>query len=205
MKLLICVPTLDYMHFQFVESLTKLIMRLNDEGIPFDVKFKSGTLVYVARDCLAEEAVLGEYTHTLWLDADMIFDEDILDDLQFCGEPFVCGVYHSRRPPHCKCTFTSLDPVVRVEEYPTRAFEIAGCGMAGVLIETKIISAVRKKFGSCFCPEPNLGEDLAFCKRVAACGYKMYCEPSARMGHIGHIAIYPEDEERWNGKLIMRD
>lgn len=201
MKLLICIPTLDFMHVGFVESLTNLIIRLKDERIDFDVMYKSGTLVYVGRDELATQAVLEQYTHTLWLDSDMVFQDDILDDLMFCEKPFVCGVYHGRRPPHCACTFTSLEPIARVEEYPLEAFEIAGCGMAGVLIETRILSDVRKRFGTCFCPEKNLGEDLAFCKRVAACGYTMYCEPTARMGHIGHITIYPEDEQRWLSKL----
>lgn len=202
MRLLIAIPTLDYVHFEFMHSLTDLVIRLKDEGINFDVCFKSGTLVYVARDLLANKAIDEGYTHVLWFDADMVFTDDILDDLQFCGKPFVCGVYHGRRPPHMSCTFSSLDPIVRIEEYPVRAFEIAGCGFAGVLMETQILADVREKYGTCFCPTPGLGEDLEFCKRVSSVGHKMYCEPSARMGHIGHIAIYPEDEDRWKSKVI---
>ena len=37
MKLLIAVPTYDYMHFQFVECFTKLIRRLDEDGIDFEV------------------------------------------------------------------------------------------------------------------------------------------------------------------------
>lgn len=201
MKLLIAIPTLDYMHFEFVQSLTNLVTRLKDEGIEFDVCFKSGTLVYVARDCLANKAIQEGYTHTLWIDADMIFTDDLLDDLMFCEKPFVCGVFHGRRPPHLSCTFTSLFPIERVQEYPHKAFKIAGCGFGGVLIETWILKAVKDRFGTCFCPSPMLGEDLEFCRRAGEIGAEIYCEPSARMGHIGHIAIYPEDEQRWMEKI----
>ena len=50
MKLLIAIPTYDYMHFQFVECLTKLIRRLDEDGIDFEVVYQGGTLVYVGRD-----------------------------------------------------------------------------------------------------------------------------------------------------------
>ena len=203
MRLLICIPTLDYVPFQFMESLTRLVKRLCDEGIDFDVEFRSGTLVYVARDLLAAKAVQEGYTHTLWIDADMVFNEDILDDLMFCEKKMVCGVFHARRPPHSSCIFTSIEPIQRIEDadYAGRAngaaFEIAGCGFGCVYIETEVIAAVRKRFGTCFLPMQDLGEDLAFCKRVTECGYKMYCEPTAVAGHVGHAIIYPQDEQKW--------
>ena len=203
MKLLICIPTLDYMPYQFVESLTQLVKQLGDEGIDYDVCFKSGTLVYVARDLLANKAIEEGYTATLWIDADMVFREDILDDLMFCEKPYVCGVFHTRRPPHCSCIFTSLEPIMRIEDaaYSEQAngaaFRIAGSGFGCVYIETKVLKAVKDKFGTCFLPMADLGEDLAFCKRVTECGFEMYCEPTAVVGHVGHAVIYPQDEHKW--------
>ena len=35
MRLLIAIPTLDYMYFGFVESLMKLLMYLKDDGVDF--------------------------------------------------------------------------------------------------------------------------------------------------------------------------
>ena len=45
------------------------------------------------------------------------------------------------------------------------------------------------------------GEDLAFCKRAVDMGYKIYAEPTAVMGHVGHITIYPEDHEKWKAEI----
>ena len=200
MRLLIGIPSLDYVHVNFVKSLTVLIMRLKSEGINFDVQIESGTLVYVARDRIASKAINEGYTHVLWFDADMVFQDSVLDDLMFSGKPFVCGIFHARRKGYNSCLFRNLDlnHLERFEyPYPTDTFEIAGCGFGCVLIDVQIMREVMQKDGTCFLPMPHYGEDLAFCKRVAALGYKMYAEPSAVCGHIGHTVIYPEDHERW--------
>lgn len=198
-KLLIGVPTLDYMNVEFVRSLTALLMRLKDDGVNFDIDIESGTLVYIARERIANKAINEEYSHVLWLDADMVFGPDLLDDLMFSGKAFVSGVYHARRKGYASCIFKGIDvgEVERFKEYPKETFEIAGCGFGCVLIETEIIRAVKRAYGTCFTPIKNYGEDLAFCKRCRDIGYSLWCEPSVVCGHIGHITIYPEDHEQW--------
>ena len=86
MKLLIAIPTTDYMHYQFVDCLTKLIKRLDEDEIEYDVCFQGNTLVYVGRDRLSRKAFTENYTHMLWLDSDMIFTDDLLDDLMLSGK-----------------------------------------------------------------------------------------------------------------------
>lgn len=198
-KLLIGVPTLDYMNVEFVRSLTALLMRLKDDGVNFDLDIESGTLVYIARERIANKAINEEYSHVLWLDADMVFGPDLLDDLMFSGKAFVSGVYHARRKGYASCIFKGINvgEVERFKEYPKETFEIAGCGFGCVLIETEIIRAVKRAYGTCFTPIKNYGEDLAFCKRCRDIGYSLWCEPSVVCGHIGHITIYPEDHEQW--------
>lgn len=201
MKLLIAIPTNDYIHFEFTSCLVQLVSKLKDEHINFDVAIQGGTLVYVARDKLAYKAIDEGYTHVLWLDSDMIFTENILDDLLFAEKSFVSAIYHGRRAPHISCLFTEIYPEIkRFEEYPADTFEIQGCGFGCVLIATDIMRAVRLKYGTCFFPTRELGEDLAFCQRVSECGYKMYAEP-IKLGHIGHIKVYPEYRERYMDEI----
>ena len=205
MKLLIAIPTYDYMHFQFVECLTKLIRKLDADGVKFRVVFQGGTLVYVGRDKLAREAVKGGYTHMLWLDSDMIFTEDLLDDLMFSGKDFVTGIAHGRRAPHCSCIFKEIWPGAdrwEGHEYPKNTFKIGGCGFACVLISTKIVQAVLDKHGTAFFPKMELGEDLAFCKRARDLGYEIWAEPTVRLGHIGHITVYPEYQEIYENSVL---
>lgn len=204
MKLLIAVPTYDYMHYRFVECFTKLLRRLDEDEIDYEVAFQGGTLVYVGRDKLAKKAFEGGFSHVLWLDSDMIFTEELLDCLMFSGKDFVTGIAHGRRPPHMSCIFKEVWPFVNRWEghdYPNSAFQIGGCGFACVLIKTSIIEAVYKKNGTAFFPMRELGEDLAFCKRAKELGYEIWAEPTVWLGHIGHITVYPEYQETYENSI----
>lgn len=200
MKLLIAIPTHDYMHMDFVKSLMALCKRLSSEGVNYDVDMHGGTLVYHGRDALAFKAIDQGYTDVLWLDADMVFTDDIFENLQFCGKPFVTGICHGRRPPHMSCLFHEIYPMInRFEgsDYPSSPFKVAGCGFGCVLIKTEILSWVKERHGTCFFPTRELGEDLAFCQRATEGGYEIWAEPTVRLGHIGHIAIYPEYRDQY--------
>lgn len=207
MKLLIGVPTLDYINVEFVKCLTKLLMHLKDQDIDFELMIESGTLVYIARDRIANRAINERFTHVLWLDSDMIFHEDILDDLMFSGNDFVTGIYQARRNGYASVIFKSIDlnGLERFETYPTELFRIAGCGFGCVLTSVHLLSNVCLHHNTCFTPLPSLGEDIAFCKRATDLGYKLWCEPTVVCGHIGHIAIYPEDHEQWKKTISNYD
>lgn len=191
MKLLLAIPTHDYHHVEFTRSLIKLIQRLDDEKIDYTIHMQSGTLVYMARDALAAEAVNGGYTHVLWLDADMVFEGDLFDRLVRHGNAMTTGVYHARRPPYDSCIFSTLNPPIKVISYPAEPFGIGGCGFGCILMETKVLVDVFRKFGNCFQPSPELGEDLEFCKKATTLGYTVVCDPSIQCGHIGQIVVKP--------------
>lgn len=206
MKLLIGVPSYDYMHAEFVKRLSALLIHLTRAGINYDLDIQNGTLVYIARDKIASRAINQDYTHVLWLDADMIFQPTLLDDLMDCGKDFVTGVAHSRRPPFVSCLFKCIDDLNHLErwecdQYPAEAFRVAGCGFACVLINTEILRTVQMQYKTCFLPELQWGEDLTFCRRARAMGFEIYAEPCVRLGHIGHEVIWPEDNLRYMERL----
>lgn len=206
MNLMIAIPTMDAMPVPFVESLLGLTRRLTADGVPYDVVIESGTLIYAARDRLASRAVNSEtYSHVLWLDSDMVFGDSIVEDLQFCGKEFVTGIAHGRRSPFLSCLFKSLDLSAlerwKLEEYPSEAFEVAGCGMACVLMKTQILKDVFMKFNTCFMPLLSYGEDTSFCKRAVSLGYHIFAEPTVRLGHVGHITIWPDSCERYSDEI----
>lgn len=199
MRVLIAVPIYDFAHFEFIDSLMRLTRRMTRDGIDFDVKIKGNTLVYVARDYLAQQAANNNYDYVLWLDADMVFPDTIFNDLLDNGKKMVTGIYHSRRPPYNSCVFRKIntETVERFDEYPRELFEIDGCGFGIVLMKAQLIRDLFINFHTCFLPEKQLGEDIAFCKRVQMIGEKIYCDPTVRAGHIGHNVIYPEDHDRY--------
>lgn len=203
MKTLIAVPSTDYMHAEFVKSLTALLVRLKNDGVNVDLCIENGTLVYMARDKLACKAINEGYDFVLWLDSDMVFTDEVLYDLQFSGKTFVTGLAVSRRKPFSACVFKSVTPDKGGEKFgdvdtmPRNTFEIAACGFACVLISTEVLKAVQLKHHTCFRPYYGYGEDIAFCMRARELGYKIYAEPAVKVGHIGHITIYPDDAVKY--------
>ena len=193
MRLLIAVPTTDYLHVDFVKSLVGLADELERRKIEHKVELQSGTLVYIARNKLASKAVNEGYTHVLWLDSDMVFSEKIVDDLLFCGKEMVCGAFVSRRPPYGACVYHSIQKnmIEKVHDFGTKPFRVDGCGFACVLMTVELLQAVMLKFNTAFQPTDYYGEDLAFCWRVGQIGREIWCEPTARVGHIAHVPVWP--------------
>lgn len=202
-KLLIAIPSYDTMRAEFVQSLMALTARLHRDRIEHEVKIITGTLVYIARDHLARHAVNQGYTEVLWLDSDMVFSENILEDLSDAGGDIVCGLFISRHNPYLNVLFSCLDPAERITDIPDDRFEISGCGFGCVWMKVEVLQTVMERNGGkCFLPETRLGEDLAFCRRAGAAGYRIYCEPTARVGHTGAVTIWPEDGERLRGEIM---
>ena len=203
MKLLVAIPTNDQMPFQFVESLTKLIQRLDADEVNYEVAFQSGTLVYVGRDKLSLKAISGDYSHVLWLDSDMVFTEDLFDDLMDSGKEIITGIAHSRRAPYPSCLFMEIYPgICRFEgEYPQEPFKVAGCGMACVLMTVDVLRDVWSHHSTAFFPSRELGEDLAFCKRATDLGHEIWAEPHIQVGHVGHLVVYPEYQETYRKSI----
>ena len=197
MKLMIAVPTNDYVHADFVISLVKLTQELHRKGISHKIEILPGTLVYIARNRLAQKAVNEHFTHVLWLDSDMVFNEQVVDDLTDCGKEFVCGAFVSRRPPYGPCVYSSIkkNEITKVEHFGKEPFQVDGCGFACVLTTTELLMAVMQRFGNCFTPTEYYGEDLAFCWRAKNIGREIWCEPTVRPGHIAHVPVYAEGQQ----------
>ena len=195
-RLLIAIPTTDYIPADFVKSLAKLQQELGRRGIAYDVEVQSGTLVYIARNRLANKAINEHYTHVLWIDSDMVFGEKVYEDLMEVGKEMVCGAFVSRRPPYGPCIYTSIEQnaIEKVKDFGIRPFRVDGCGFALVLTNVELLQAVTQKFGTCFQPTDYYGEDLAFCWRVKQLGREIWCEPTVRPGHIAHIPVYAGDD-----------
>ena len=201
-KLLIAIPSFDTMRVEFVRSLMGLTEKLHAEGVWHEVKILDGTLVHIARDRLAKHAVNNEFTEVLWLDADMVFAPKIYEDLAMNGKDMICGSFISRHSPYVSCLFKSLLPAERITEWGSDPFHVAGCGFGCVLMKTQVLKDVLERHdGRCFIPDDKLGEDLAFCLRANRCGYQIWCDPTVRIGHVGHIVIWPEDGDRMRGDI----
>lgn len=194
MKILIAVPSMDQVPVQFAQSLS-MLYRVGDCSVAFQV----GSLIYTSRNHLASIAIGQEYDYVMWFDSDMVFRPDTLqrmvEELERDNLDILTGLYFRRVYPFKPVLFSKLVPIEKGWEWeepteiPDKPFELAGCGFGCVLMKTEVLMDVQAKFNDMFGPLNNIGEDLSFCWRATQCGYKVVCDPSIVLGHVGHMVV----------------
>lgn len=194
MKILIAVPSMDQVPVQFAQSLS-MLYRVGDCSVAFQV----GSLIYTSRNHLAGIAIEQQYDYVMWFDSDMVFRPDTLqrmvEELERDNLDILTGLYFRRVYPFKPVLFSKLVPIEKGWEWeepteiPDKPFELAGCGFGCVLMKTEVLMDVQAKFNDMFGPLNNIGEDLSFCWRATQCGYKVVCDPSIVLGHVGHMVV----------------
>ena len=195
-KIMIAVPCMDQVPAPFAQSLA--MIRKPDDDVA--CSFQMGSLIYTSRNNLALQAMRAEFDYMLWLDSDMVFQQDLLIKMkQVMDEKdldFLTGLYFRRVPPFTPVLFDQLDidengicTWTDWKDVPEGMFKIGGCGFGCVLIKTDVLFDVQAKFGELFNPIASMGEDLSFCWRARQCGYDIWCDPSLVCGHVGYTII----------------
>lgn len=174
MKILVGIPCMEMMHTKTVVSLFGLIV---PEGTDF--YFHSGSVVHEARNNIAIKAINEGYDYVLWVDSDMVVPEGALMRLLKDDKDVVAGLYHKRQLPK--------EPVVyiagkSVEDIPEDIFECDAIGFGCVLTKVSMLKEMVK-YGM-FHPAFGEGEDISFCRRAKQKGYKIYCDPKVKCGHL---------------------
>lgn len=189
MKTLIAIPCFDEMDAGFVQCLVD--MKPVGET---RILVLSGSLIFEARERLADFAIQNGYDHVLWLDSDIMFPSTMMIDLAAQDKDIITGVIAARRYPFYPCVYRSegkkLEPV---KDFGTKLFKVDSCGFGAVLLKTEVLQKMFDEFHTCFQPILGYGEDLSFCVRAKKLGYEIWADPSIDIGHIGKTVIKKDD------------
>lgn len=197
-KILIAVPCMNQVPAEFADALSRLTAHgLRDYKI--GQIFKIGSLIYTARDDIAREAIESGADYVMWFDSDMIFPPDTLERLiKYMDEPgkdIVSGLYFRRVQPFTPVLFEKLEfdgEKVTWEDFSHISgtpFEVEGCGFGCVLMPADIFIDVQSRFGAMFTPIMGMGEDLSFCWRARQLGFRIWCDPTIPLGHVGYNVV----------------
>lgn len=200
MSTMIAVPCMDQVPAQFAQSLATL----QKEEKTY-ITFQIGSLIYTSRNNLAKLAIQYGVDNVIWFDSDMMFAPDtMLKLLKYAGRgEIVSGLYFRRVQPFTPVIMDKLEFEDGraiwhdATNIPDEPFEVAGCGFGCVMTPTEILMDVQAKYGTLFTPINGTGEDLSFCWRARQLGYKIICDPSISLGHVGHHVITREFYENY--------
>ena len=174
-------------------ALMELIAHTEHEIVP--IVATEGYTIAEGRNYCVHKALAEQCTHILFVDDDMTFPPDTLDRLLAHGNEIV-GVYSYSRslPLTPTIAFMNEDGThkphqsIAFFQKPDSLFEVFSIGMGVALIDLKIFDVIDKPWFSWNVHENGkilMGEDAWLCKQARAANFKIYCDPTLPIGHIG--------------------
>jgi hypothetical protein len=149
----------------------------------------------------------------MWIDADMTFPADAVDQLRRLDLPISCGIYSKKgqrelvvhlSPGTERLTFGVGGGLAEIK-YGATGFLLTKREVYEKIQEHEGLPTCNVQFGRPVVPYflpmavpfgENywyLGEDFAFCERARRCGYKVIADTRIRLGHIGRQTYEWED------------
>lgn len=191
MKILVAIPTKDYIDIQSAIS----IMNLDWDGNDITYTHADGAGVYgiaQARNRLAQKAIDGGYDKILMIDSDMIVPEDTIIHLLDPDVPLVIGCARykndSGRSPIFKYFQDQEESDAwKWDEIPEGRFDIKSGGVACGMIDVDLFRRIGKPW---FVWEERengsyVGEDIIFFEKVLNLGIRPQADGRVKCGHIG--------------------
>ncbi len=199
-KILIAVPAMDRIPTETVVSLINLREETKYKNA---IMFKQATYIHTARNQFVWDAVENQATHLMFIDSDMQFLAKDFDTLVERDLDIVGGLYVSRFNEKQNIVKKIINKdgfrqMIDFNEIPTMSepFEVDAIGTGFMLIKMDVFKVLEPPFF--FYTEPTtfgmkpvrfpnneLGEDITFCVYAKENGFKIWCDPTVEIGHVG--------------------
>ena len=176
-----------------VDTVTGLLKIQSKYAI--NIQLMKSSILYISRDNLVEAAIRAQADYIMFLDSDQIIYEDTIDRLATHldnGEDIVTTLIFRKDPPYQPCVFSSREELDNKQisltyydiesEDLTKPFYVECCGLGCAMIKLDIFKNIAQPW---FLPRPYTGEDVSFMWEAREKGYKILCDPTIEVGHIG--------------------
>ena len=168
-----------------------------------NIQLLKSSILYISRDSLVEAAIRAQADYIMFLDSDQIINEDTIDRMAAYlnnGEDIITTLIFRKDPPYQPCIFSSQKELenkqISLQYYDvegqdlTKPFYVESCGLGCAMIKLDVFKNIKQPW---FLPRPYTGEDISFMWEVRQKGYKILCDPTIEIGHIGQKNFNRED------------
>lgn len=191
-KILIAIPTARYIEAETFKSIYDLEV---PEGYEVTFQYFYGYRVDQVRNLIADWVIRG-FDYLFSVDHDITFPPDTLKKLLSHDQDLVSGVYRQRLEPQQLEIFEPFGTRMTAEDLYFKDWKlvgIGGCGFGCVLVKKEVLAGVgypQFEYHPALDHGNTISEDLDFCKKAIAKGFKLWCDPSIRCGHIGSTTMH---------------
>lgn len=178
----------------------------------YSIDLQSNTYVHYARNKAVYQAAQMDADYLMFIDSDMEFPADGIDHLLSLEMDIVGGLYFSRNSDFPIPIILEIknNTTHKYIKYPqdTDLFEVDAVGTGFMLIDMDVFKKIDPpyfyhttpkefKLNEHSFPDNEIGEDVAFCLKAKEAGFKIMCDSSIKLGHIGSKVHTQADYKRW--------
>lgn len=156
---------------------------------------------------MAIQAQKNNSDYILMIDDDMTFSKEILEQLVATGKEIV-GVNSYSRVLPLSSTVALMDDKGNYKDpskhttwdmrVPEELFECYAIGTGILLIKMEVFNKIEKPWFKFDMHEDGYmieGEDAWFCSQAKKNGYKIFCDPTIYVGHLGEMEFKAPEKE----------
>ena len=187
MKIVVGVSCGELFKVDTVRSILGVIKHTSHE---VDTVIQQGCWLHENRNLLSRYAVEKEASHILFVDSDMCFPDDTLDRLLEHDKEIVGANYFLRRSPKFSVVkFGNENNIMPASTTPQSLFECFSVGGGLVLVKTWVFAKLTKPLWYHDQYKGELmGEDVYFCRNAHRSGFRVWCDGTLKILHIGDYA-----------------
>lgn len=190
--ILIAIPTARYIEADTFKSIYDLEV---PAGYKVTYQHFYGYRVDQVRNLIADWVVRG-FDYLFSVDHDITFPSDTLKKLLAHDKDLVSGVYRQRLEPQLLEIYEPFGTRMSTEDLYGKEWSlvgIGGCGFGCVLVKKEVLASVgypQFEYHPALDHNNTISEDTDFCKKAINKGFKLWCDPSIRCGHIGSTTMH---------------
>ena len=198
--IIFCTPAYGGQVFApHMESCLSLCANLSEHGVPFDWMIRwNESLVHRARMGMTKEFLESDFSHMMWLDADIDFTPDDVISLWNMDADIAVGVYRMKTEYSMFAAWVDGELIDDLDQFQ-EPIEVDYAGTGFMLIKRECLEALARKvphyeneveeipalYQTPIRHGTLLSEDYFFCELARDNGYKVMMDPSVRLGHWG--------------------
>ena len=180
-KIAIAIPTNRGFRPKCLDSILKLIAHTKENCVPLIAT--EGFNTAENRTWLVSQASKQDCTHILFLDDDMIYEEDTLDRLLSYDKDIIGATYANRRGDGVVTGFRKDE-----KQHQRKPFKVAALGGGCMLVKLSVFEKIEKPWFWYDVANEGfvvMSNDWWFCGKAYDAKFDIWVDPKVKPKHIG--------------------